>query len=455
MEKSVERSTAQEPVLVAKGANDGPSLLSVLRARDFRLLWAGQSISLLGDQFHMIALPWLVLQLTGNALAMGTVLALAGIPRALFMLVGGALTDRFSPRTVMLASTILRLALVALLAGVVLTGLIQLWMLYFFAVAFGLMDAFFFPAQSAIVPQLIDKELLQAGNALIQGTAQISLFVGPVLAGTMIALLNGQSVPPAGTTTAVPDLQGIGIAFGFDAFTFLVSAATLWPIRTGKPMDQSSGANGGKDMVSSIREGLVAVWYDPPLRIIFFVVAALNLLTVGPFMVGIPVLAESRFVERVAAYGVIMTAYGGGSLLGTVLAGVLPAPKPQHFGLRLMFVASTLGLGLALLGVISSTITAALVSLAMGAANGYVVIMFITWLQKRTPQAMLGRMMSVLMFAAVGMVPVSTAVAGALIDFNATLLFVVAGALLTTIILLSGLNPAIHTMGLEQSKPVG
>ncbi len=75
---------------------------SPLSVRNFRLLWIGEGISLLGDQFYMIALPWLVLQLTGSALALGTVMALAGIPRALFVLVGGAFVDRFSPRSVMI-----------------------------------------------------------------------------------------------------------------------------------------------------------------------------------------------------------------------------------------------------------------------------------------------------------------------------------------------------------------
>ena len=104
----------------------GLSLPAVLRRRDFRLLWIGEAISLLGDQFYMIALPWLVLQLTGDALAMGAVLALGGIPRALFMLVGGALTDRFSPRNVMLTSNLLRLGLVSVLAVIVIIDAMQL-----------------------------------------------------------------------------------------------------------------------------------------------------------------------------------------------------------------------------------------------------------------------------------------------------------------------------------------
>ena len=134
--------------------------LNVLKIRNFRLLWIGEGISLLGDQFYMIALPWLVLSLTGNALAVGTVMAMAGIPRALFMLVGGALTDRFTPRKLMINSNLARMVLTGLLAALVATNLIQIWMLYGFALFFGLADAFFFPAQSAIVPQLVDKDRL-------------------------------------------------------------------------------------------------------------------------------------------------------------------------------------------------------------------------------------------------------------------------------------------------------
>lgn len=123
----------------------------VLRIRNFRMLWIGEGISLLGDQFYMIALPWLVLTLIGNTLAVGTVFATAGIPRSLFMLVGGALTDRFTPRKLMMNSNVARMVLTGLLAALVATSLIQLWMLYVLVLLFGLADAFFFPAQTSIV----------------------------------------------------------------------------------------------------------------------------------------------------------------------------------------------------------------------------------------------------------------------------------------------------------------
>ena len=121
---------------------DSSAMRALFTSRNFILLWIGEAISLLGDQFYMIALPWLTLQLTGDPFAIGLVLAVAGIPRALFMLIGGSITDRFSPRMVMFASNILRMLLVHVLALVVFTGMIQVWMLYIFALLFGLMMPF-------------------------------------------------------------------------------------------------------------------------------------------------------------------------------------------------------------------------------------------------------------------------------------------------------------------------
>lgn len=428
----------------------GLSLPAVLRRRDFRLLWLGEAVSLLGDQFYMIALPWLVLQLTGDALAMGTVLALAGIPRALFMLVGGALTDRFSPRKVMLTSNLLRMGLVFALALIVLTGSIELWMLYAFALLFGLADAFFFPAQSAIIPRLVDGEQLETANAIMQGTMRLSLFLGPALAGGLIALLS--SPASAGIGEAAPEMDGIGIAFAFDALTFLVSAITLWRITPAKAGIETQGAGAGS-VLSAIREGLVYVWKNLSLRTVFLLIGISTFLINGPVAVGIPVLADMRFPEGAAAYGIIMSAFGGGSLVGIILGGALPGPSPRRLGLVLGAIWSGLGLGVLLLGLTSTTGIAALVALAMGVTNGYVVILFISWLQRNTPPAMLGRMMSLLMFAEAGLLPVSMAITGAVIKLNATSLFVIAGGLMVVIVLLSMMNPALRDLGLAQFQP--
>ena len=413
---------------------------SPLSVRNFRLLWIGEGISLLGDQFYLIALPWLVLQLTGSALALGTIMALASIPRAVFMLIGGAFVDRFSPRAVMIWSNAARLVLVALLSALVLTNNIQLWMLYVMALAFGLADAFYFPAQTAIVTQVLPEDQLQAGNSFVQGTAMLSLFLGPVLAGGLIALLGH------GATSSAPDTQGIGIAFGIDTLSFVASLVTLFMMRI---PGVTTHASEPQNVIESIKEGFVYVWSRTVLRLLFLLIVAINFLVLGPVTVGIPVLADRRLVEGAAAFGIIMSAFGAGSLLGIILSNVLPQPKPEHFGTVILLVISSLGVGVALMPLFNPTVVVAVINLLLGAIAGYQRMMLFTWLQKRIPQELMGRVMSLLFFCAVGLAPVSNALAGAILEIDLNLLFIGSGVLMAAVTLLSILFPVVRQMGSE------
>ena len=256
----------------------------VMALWDFRLLFAGTTTSLLGDQFALIATPWLTLKLTGDPQALGIVLALEGIPRAVFMLLGGAITDRLSPRFIMLLSDIIRFILTTLMAFAVLTGIVQVWMLYAFGLGFGLVAGFAVPAGNSIVPMLVDEQDLQAGNSIMMGVAQLVGFIGPSAAGILIGAYASSSL-------------GIGLAFVIDAISFAVSAACLWLIRTGKRVGDS-GENPAKENVwASILAGIKYLWDDKVMRLMFFVLMAVNLLLIGPLLVGIPVLASQRWIS--------------------------------------------------------------------------------------------------------------------------------------------------------------
>ena len=413
----------------------------VLGNRDFRLLWIGEGVSVLGDHFYMIALPWLVLQLTGDSLAMGTVLALAAIPRALLMLVGGALTDRFSARTLMLASNGARFLLVTLLTALVFSGQVQMWMLYGLAVLFGIADAFFYPAQSSMPPQLVKREHLQVANSLIHGTMMLTMLAGPVLAGILIAALgDGQSET---------GMKGIAAAFALDALTFLVSLVTLFLIKTpaGSAQDES------ENILQSIRAGLRFVWNDVPLRAFFFVVAAVTFFFNGPFNISVPLLADTRFPEGAVAYGTILSTWGAGSLVGMALAGMLPRPNSKRMGTVLLSLVSVMGIGLALLGVSTSMVFAAVMGLILGSVNGYINIFFMTWVQSRAPKAFIGRLMSLLMFASTGLFPVSMALSGAVSRVDVTILLVLSGGIVTLLGMLMTLNRTVRAM--EPSSQAG
>jgi len=414
---------------------------SPLSVRNFRLLWIGEGISLLGDQFYLVALPWLVLQLTGSALALGTIMALASIPRAVFMLLGGAFVDRYSPRSVMIWSNFARFVLVALLSVLVLMGTIGIEMLYVFALAFGLADAFYFPAQTAIVPQVLSEDQLQAGNTFVQGTAMLSFFLGPVLAGALIALLGH-----AAAADGAPDMQGIAIAFAIDTLSFVASLLTLLMIRIPGVTKQ---AGEQQNVIGSIQEGFAYVWSRMVLRVFFLLIVAINFLVLGPVTVGIPVLADQRLLEGAAAFGIIMSAFGAGSLLGIILSNVLPAPKPEHFGTVILLVIASLGALVALLPLFASTAVVAVINLLLGAIAGYQRMMLFTWLQKRIPQELMGRVMSLLFFCSIGLAPVSNALAGAILEIDLNGLFIGSGVLMAAVTLLSIALSETRRMGVE------
>jgi MFS family permease len=422
---------------------------SVLRIRDFRLLFTGEGVSLLGDQFYFIALPWLVLELTGSAVVLGLVLALQGIPRAAFMLIGGAVTDRFSPRRVMIASNVARLSLVTLLAALVLGGALQMWMLFVVAAAYGVADGFFYPAQSAIVPQLASLDQLSVANAFVQGLDQVSQFIGPVLAGILIASAVGGH----------GGLEGVGIALVVDAATFVVSIILLSLMRV--DADKAArmaviGAEGNTGAApagiwESIREGLAYMWSDPLLRVLLLLILAVNFLAVGPMLVGVPALAHQRLAGGAQDYGAVMSAFGGGSLAGLAVAGGMRRPPARLMGHLLLTVCAVFGAGLAMLGFAHSLAAALVPAAVMGFAAGYLTVSFFTWVQARTPQRLMGRMMSFIIFASVGLVPVSQALSGAVASRSLTALFVGAAALLLLVVARAWFVPSLRSMGMEMA----
>lgn len=404
--------------------------------RDFRLLWLGEAISSLGDQFAMIALPWLALVLTGDALALGAVLALMAVPRAVLMLVGGAYVDRLSPRLVMLGSNVVRLLAVAALGLIVLQGSAEMWMLYAFALVFGVADAFFYPAQTAMVPELVQGEQLQQANGVVQGTAQLALLIGPAAAGLAIAALGGG--------VASPGLTGIAVALLIDALSFVFSLLTLLLIAARPAHGAAEGS-----IIGQIAEGVRFVWHAPAIRVVMILSMGLNLLIVGPFDVGLPVLAYSRLPEGAAAYGVILSAFGGGSLLGLAGATLLPALPKAHFGSALLSLISLTGLGMVLMAFVESTVVALIIAAGIGTVLGYTNISYMTWAQRRIPRHLMGRVMSLMMFSSLALVPISMAISGAVVSISLEGMFVVGGIGMTLLALSGLLSASVRRSGLE------
>jgi MFS family permease len=395
-----------------------------------------------GDQLSMIALPWLVLKLTGDAAAIGFVIALAAVPRALFMLIGGVLTDRLSPRRVLVVTNVLRLITMGLVAHATWQGSVDLDQIYLLALVFGLADAFAWPAQSAMPPRLLPPADLSGGNALLQGTAQLSLVVAPALAGVLIALDLGGTTPQL-----IKDQQGLALVFMLNTLSFLFAAVVLAVLR--EPFRPPAGLR--QSVLRSMITGLQYVWGDAPLRALILLLALFSVVFRGPFAVGIPALADRYLTAGAAGFGVLMSALGVGAIVGTLIAGIWRAPRRVPLG-ALMLVDF---LGFGTLFLVASLMHVlwplALLIGTFAVVDGILIVYFTTWLQLRVPGELLGRVSSVIMFFNLGLFPLSSAVAGALADVSLLGLLGVSGAVLV-LIALGGLTmPAVRSLGRSAS----
>jgi MFS family permease len=397
------------------------SLWTPLAVRDFRLLWLGQGISLFGDQFYLVALPWLTLRLTGSGLALGTVLMVAGGARALFQLLGGALSDRLSPRVLMLVSNAVRAVVAAVITAIVWADATQLWHLYVLSVAFGLADAFFVPAYMSVVPILVIDDQLQASNALLRGTARFMALLGPAVAGIVIST------------------QSLWMAFAIDTATFVFGAVTVWLMkpqkRTVTPAEKEQAVSGLKGLFESIGGGLRYAWRHPLIRTLLFFIAAIEFSFAGPSSVGLAALAKTRFESAggASALGWMLSAFGAGMLAGILVAGSIGVT--QRRGRLVIGGSLLLGLGLALVGFATQVVWASLALALAGLGGGLANIVILAWLQSKTEKAMLGRVMGLFMFGISVLEPLSYALAGLVADVNLTILFVAGG----TIVLVTGL----------------
>lgn len=387
----------------------------------FRNLWIGATVSLLGDQFYLVALPWLVLQLTRSSLALGTILMTAAVPRAALMLIGGAVIDRFSARRVLMTTAALRAALVGTVALLVWLRVVRLWELYALTFAFGVADAFSFPAGPALMPTLVEPEQLRPANALMQSSNMLAQMAGPAPAGLLIRSF------------------GTASALFFDALSFLAVIAALFRI----PDPPKTPAAARPGMLHSIAEGLRTVWRDPAMRSMMVIFAGINLCLSGPIGVGLASMAKFRFGSA-AAFGTLLSCFGGGMLAGILLGGLIKEPRRR--GPQFMVMSLLCGLEMIAIGLFPRFGAVAGLLAVMGLGAGFVNVQFSAWIQMRVEHALLGRVMSVMMFSAVGLVPVSYAAAGALASWSLPALFVGAGVVLAALSLLTLASPSARAI---------
>ncbi len=419
-------------------------MLKLFKDRNFFTLWLGEFVSVIGDHISMIAFPFLVLQLTGSPAFTAFVFAVQGLPRAVLMLVGGAVVDRSSPRNVMLITNLLRCLLVFLLAYLIFTNQISLPVIFVIALAFGLADAFFYPAATSVVPSVVKKDDLKAGNAIMQGSIWVGVILGPAIAGFVIAGEVTTMGHDTGLNAATfeSNRAGFARAFFLDGLTFAFSFLTLLFVRTRslKDEDADQDAANKTSMFAEVKQAVKWVWSVPAIRLGFIGVAVLEFFFQTPIFVGLPALTKYRFLEPAYVYGLIVAAYGAGALVGAVTAGYVNWPTRENLVRTMFFIFIGSGASIGLIVLYEPYWFAMALFLVFGCMDSYIWVHFTTFVQQSTPEAQMGRVMSIFMFMSVGLIPIASVVMGLAFEWNLELALIIA----SSVIVLSCLVMALH-----------
>ncbi|WP_166176589.1 MFS transporter [Rubrobacter tropicus] len=410
----------------------GSALLSPLKGTAFRRLWAGASLSMLADQAFLVSLTWLVLRITESGASLGVVLAVASVPGIVLTPLGGVLSDKLSPVVVMSSASIVRAVLMGLLALLVLTDAVRIWHVYLLAGGLSALDALYYPASMSVVPTLVDRDRLKAANALTQGVEQISSILGPALAGLVLALF------------------GLWINLGANAVLFLISAAIFAALaRTVAPGartfdgGETGGAEDGANTLSALAEGVRYAWGDPVIRTIMLVLVGINLAMAGPIYVGGSLLSEAR-LGGAGAFGTLLAVGGVGSLIGAMTAGSIE--RLRRRGIVELVSTAVMGAGVGALAFAPNLAVACFLAASIGMTASFLAVVNISWLQERSAPGLTGRVMSLAMFSAIALDPISYVLAGLLVELSLSIVFLAAGGLLLFTALVGAMSRTMRTV---------
>jgi Transmembrane secretion effector len=401
------------------GGFDRVRLFAPLAHRDYRLLVGGMSVSLLGDGLFLVALAWQVYALSDAPTALASVGIAMTIPTIACLLLGGAVSDRYDRRLVMLCADAVRAVGLAVLAFLSVSGSLRLWELMAVAVLYGAATAFFDPASDALVPQLLPSDTLAQANSLDQLIRPLALrLAGPAVGGAVIGAI------------------GVGWSFGLDAASFVVSGATLLAMsplcRALDATEAGAGAAGGS-VRREVAAGLRYVRSHAWLWATLVSAAIAYLLFMGPTEVLVPFIVKNRLSDGAGALGLVFAAGGLGSLLCAIVIGQRGLPRRA---LTFMYICWTLAtLAIAGYGLSSQLWGLMLASVAFNSLETAGTIAWATTKQRLVPSELLGRVSSLDWLISIGLLPVSFAITGpvsAALGLRATLIGAgVLGALVT------------------------
>ncbi|EEM14728.1 MULTISPECIES: MFS transporter [Bacillus] len=357
----------------------------LLQNTNFLFLWAATLFSSFALAFFTFSQTWYIAKTLNLEASLGVVFVALSVPRLIFMIVGGAVADKFPKKNIMFYSNIIRALLVATILIWFIVGHVTLYTFALFALFFGLADAFFWSADGSILPELVEKHRLTQANSLTQMTNQASVILGPVLGGILIKFSNYETI------------------FTITILLLIIAAILVQKIQ----FTLQEKTDTDKGMFTSIKEGILYVKESPFLSTFLICSAFLNLFLIGPMQVGFPLFIKNVLHGDSLQFSYLEAAVGGGMAIGAVIVGLKNINRRRGLFCIIMMLLS---------GVFFLSINFSIAlwqALLAGAFYGITIAMAIVplmaMIQSTVKEEMMGRVMSLLMLSSMGFIPLSYA----------------------------------------------
>ncbi len=368
---------------------------SVFQNKNFLLLWGAALLSSFGISFFLFSQSWYVVNVLGLEASLGWIYVASSIPRLLFMIISGTVADRFSKTKIMFLSDMIRGLLLIGLVIWFFTGGITVWTFVGFAFLFGILDAFFWAAEGAIVPTIIHRDNLTRGNSIIQMTNQTSFILAPMFAGVMIAF------------------GGYEVVFGMTAVMLLLASVLVYLMRV--PATNQDDGNEQK-FWDSFKDGLDYVRQSRVLTLLLLTSVFMNLFLVGPMTMGLPLFAKTILQGSALDFSLLEAGLAVGMLVGSVAIGVINInEKRGKIAIVAVLIGGVMFAGLSLTTTLWLSITMlGLFGLTLSFSN----IPAISAIQSMVEEKMIGRVMGLLSLASMGLIPVSYALTSIVLSYG-------------------------------------
>ncbi|MBE5107159.1 MFS transporter [Bacillus thuringiensis] len=357
----------------------------LLKNTNFLFLWAATLFSSFALAFFTFSQTWYIAKTLNLEASLGVVFVALSVPRLIFMIVGGAVADKFPKKNIMFYSNIIRAILVATILTWFIVGDVTLYTFALFALFFGLADAFFWSADGSILPELVEKSRLTQANSLTQMTNQASVILGPVLGGILIKFTNYETI------------------FSITILLLIIAAILVQKIQ----FTMAEQKDTDKGMFTSIKEGILYVKESPFLSTFLICSAFLNLFLIGPMQVGFPLFVKNVLHGDSLQFSYLEAAVGGGMAIGAVIVGLKNINRRRGLFCIIMMLLS----GVFFLSINFSTVLwqALLAGMFYGITIAMAIVPLMAMIQSTVKEAMMGRVMSLLMLSSMGFIPLSYA----------------------------------------------